>query len=431
MSSNPVALPISPSIAQPVRVQLDELGVIEVRGADAASFLQAQLTNDVVSLGESELRRAGYCTAKGRLLATLRVWRDEQSIHLLLPREILPGVLMWREADAVLLALPRELVPSMIKRLSMFVLRAKAKLTDATERYRLGALLGTGSGALLGEPPRADGAITSHHGLRAARLAAGGRMQERFFLIESADQPQQTLPAAVADASRFCWSEIDAGCATVLVATQEMFVPQMINFELVGGVDFKKGCYPGQEVVARSQYLGKLRRRMSIAQAAEPAQAGDDIFVSGEEQPIGTVALAAPAPSGGFDLLFECPADRLAAHATDTAATALPDCRCHCLTACAAMEHWFIYYKLPAGEATRLNAAIRAMQEDLAARTGAHARLMRRPQAENEQITLMEIYEDVADSAAFASLLDQALAAQPMLAPLRATPRRRETFVDC
>jgi Domain of unknown function (DUF4936) len=95
------------------------------------------------------------------------------------------------------------------------------------------------------------------------------------------------------------------------------------------------------------------------------------------------------------------------------------------------MEHWFIYYKLPAGEATRLNAAIRAMQEDLAARTGAHARLMRRPQAENEQITLMEIYEDVADSAAFASLLDQALAAQPMLAPLRATPRRRETFVDC
>jgi folate-binding Fe-S cluster repair protein YgfZ len=88
----------------------------------------------------------------------------------------------------------------------------------------------------------------------------------------------------------------------------------MINFEVLGGVNFKKGCYPGQEIVARSQYLGKLKRRMQVAHAdlGDPPAAGSDVFQSAQGQPIGTVVMAARAPGGGVDLLFEAPVDRAA-----------------------------------------------------------------------------------------------------------------------
>jgi folate-binding protein YgfZ len=110
------------------------------------------------------------------------------------------------------------------------------------------------------------------------------------------------------------WSEIMAALPTVFAATQEKFVPQMINFEVLGGVNFRKGCYPGQEVVARSQYLGKLKRRMQrahVAASAAAVAAAADVFHADAEQPVGTVVLAAPAPRGGTDLLFEAPIDRL------------------------------------------------------------------------------------------------------------------------
>jgi hypothetical protein len=118
------------------------------------------------------------------------------------------------------------------------------------------------------------------------------------------------------------WTQIDAAIPDVFAATQEKFVPQMINLEVLGGVNFKKGCYPGQEVVARSQYLGKLRRRMSIAHVDGTASAGADVFVDGEAQPVGTIVMSASAPGGGVDLLFECPVERLGA--TSLRATA-PD----------------------------------------------------------------------------------------------------------
>jgi folate-binding protein YgfZ len=104
----------------------------------------------------------------------------------------------------------------------------------------------------------------------------------------------------------FWWSEIDAAIPTVFAATQEKFVPQMINFELVGGVSFSKGCYPGQEVVARSQYRGKLKRRMQRGHSAAATSAGADVFAAGEAEAIGNVVMAASDPEGGCDLLFEC-----------------------------------------------------------------------------------------------------------------------------
>jgi hypothetical protein len=281
---------------------LPELGLIEVGGADAAAFLQSQLTNDVTGLDPAEWRQAGYCSAKGRLQATFHLWRSGEAIELLLPAELLAPI---------------------VKRLSMFVLRARAKVQDASARYSVCALLGPGAlarvEALLGAAP-AGGRLVERDGARALRLSDAPRLSERFLLLLPAgDQRRDALgDLPVAAASLFWWSQIDAAQPTVFAATQERFVPQMINFELVGGVSFKKGCYPGQEVVARSQYLGKLRRRMSLAHCGQAVAAGADVFAADAPQAIGTVVMAAPAPGGGFDVLFECPVERSAAalHAT-------------------------------------------------------------------------------------------------------------------
>lgn len=274
-----------------------ELGVISVTGDDAARFLHGQLTNDVEHLGADRLQLNGFCTAKGRLLATFRLWRDGQAIHLLLPRELLPGVL---------------------KRLSMFVLRAKVRLADASNEWRAAAVLGAGAGARLralgGTPPAAPGECLALGAARLARLHGSVRLPERFLLLAPAAEAAlidtlSDLPAVGSGA--FWWSEIDAAVPTVFAATQEKFVPQMINFEVVGGVSFSKGCYPGQEVVARSQYRGKLKRRMQRAHCEAAAPAGADVFAEGDAEAVGTVVMSATAPGGGFDLLFECPLEKV------------------------------------------------------------------------------------------------------------------------
>jgi folate-binding protein YgfZ len=147
------------------------------------------------------------------------------------------------------------------------------------------------------------------------RLADAPQVPQRYLLLQRLP-PAASIEAALAvltpeSEAYFWWTQIDAGLPTVLAQTQEKFVPQMINFEVLGGVNFKKGCYPGQEVVARSQYLGKLRRRMQIAHVSAAAvAAGADVFAADADEPIGTVVQAEPAPTGGTDLLFEGPAAR-------------------------------------------------------------------------------------------------------------------------
>jgi folate-binding protein YgfZ len=275
-------------------VPLPELGVIAVGGADAVAFLQAQLTNDVAQLGAAQMQLNGYCTAKGRLLATFH---------------------QWRHGDDVMLRLPREILPAVMKRLSMFVLRAKVRITDASDAWSTTGLLGAADLARRAgvELPAAPWTGIAVGDARVDRVpdAAG---TDRFLLTAPARSP---LPAWCADLTRLppsAWwrSEVEAAVPTVFAATQEKFVPQMINFEVLGGVSFKKGCYPGQEVVARSQYLGKLKRRMQRARVdlGEVAIAGD-VYHSGEQQPVGTIVLAAASPHGGTDLLFEAPIDRV------------------------------------------------------------------------------------------------------------------------
>ena len=280
----------------PVLARLDELGVIAAHGPEAVSFLQTQLTNDLQHLVVGQMQLNGYCTPKGRLLAVVDCWRNAESVFLQLPREILPAVL---------------------KRLSMYVLRAKVKLADASADWACRAVLGPGAATTLARAGLSPPEVGQTHltgTTLVARLRDSPRVPERFVVLTPRADAQamhdRLRALRVVDAAAWWWTQIDAGIANVFAATQEKFVPQMINLEVLGGVSFKKGCYPGQEIVARSQYLGKLRRRMSIAHVNGETRAGADIYAQRDGQAVGTVVMAATAPDAGMDVLFEAPVDR-------------------------------------------------------------------------------------------------------------------------
>ena len=284
-----------------------DLGLIAVAGEDAARFLHSQLTNDVEHLGTDEARLAGFCTPKGRLQATFLMWRDSEAT-------------VW-------LQLPRAIQAPLQKRLSMFVMRSKARLRDATIEDAVAAVIGVG-GAKGEAALRAQGlalpqaAMTSTRGERGTVIRLSDAFgAPRCLWITSAGHAEAALPALSSELAlggNAAWhlAAIHAGVPQVTAATQEQFVPQMINLELLGGVNFKKGCYPGQEIVARSQYLGKLKRRTSLATSENAAaRAGDEVFSSADpDQPCGMVVNAAPNGLGGADLLVEL---KLAALAED------------------------------------------------------------------------------------------------------------------
>jgi hypothetical protein len=274
-----------------------DLGLIGISGEDAPGFLHNQLTNDVEHLGQQEARLAGYCTPKGRLQATLLYWRDAESIYLQLPRAI---------------------QAPLQKRLSMFVLRAKAKLRDATGEPAREAVLGIGGArgeAALRQyvntlPATPYGKVDGDFGTVIRLADAFGA--PRYLWLTSFETASAALPAlssSLALGGNEAWhlAAIHAGVPQVTLKTQEQFVPQMVNFELLGGVNFKKGCYPGQEIVARSQYLGKLKRRTALARVDNAAAlAGEEVFSTADpEQPCGMVVNAAPNGKGGADLLVE------------------------------------------------------------------------------------------------------------------------------
>ena len=250
---------------------LSHLGIIRAAGADAASFLHNQLTNDVLLMKEDQCRLAAFCNAKGRMQASFVVYK--------------------RSAEEVLLICRKDLIAQTVKRLSMFVLRAKAKLSDASDEFQLLGLAG-------------DAALASLHGASTEpwhRHAAGDA--DVLTLYPALGQPRalwiapnEIAAPAGAPLSAELWQvgEVMSGIAWVELATFEAFVPQMLNYESVDGVNFKKGCYPGQEVVARSQFRGTLKRRAFIAQSEVPMVAGQEVFSSLDAtQPCGLVAQAA------------------------------------------------------------------------------------------------------------------------------------------
>ncbi|GGC15619.1 folate-binding protein [Pseudoduganella buxea] len=281
---------------------ITDLGLIAFTGPQSATFLHSQLTNDVEHLGPQDVRLAGYCSPKGRLLASFLMWRDDESVYLQLARDIQPAVQ---------------------KRLQMFVLRAQTKARDASdERVVLGVGGGFGEAVLrtwfdaLPEAPYTK----LDHPLGTILRVADAFGAPRYLWLAS-PETVATVAAELADrltvTGNQAWrlSDIHAGVPVITAATQEQFVPQMVNLELLGGVSFKKGCYPGQEIVARSQYLGKLKRRTALVSIADPAvTAGTEVFTPADpDQPCGMVVNAAPNGAGGVDALVEMKLDALEA----------------------------------------------------------------------------------------------------------------------
>ena len=259
---------------------LPHLGIIRVEGEDAAKFLQGQLTQDFALLGLGEARLAAFLSAKGRMQASFIGFK--------------------RSATEILLVCSADLLEATRKRLSMFVLRAKAKLTDATAEFALYGVAGDAIKLIAGGVGNPWAKVDIDAQNLVFLYPAEG--QPRALWIAPAGTPVPTASALSLDLWR--WGEVQSGVATLSAPVVDAFVPQMLNYESVGGVNFKKGCYPGQEVVARSQFRGTLKRRTYITHASAMLAVGDEVFQATDpEQPCGTVVQVAPAPGGGCGAL--------------------------------------------------------------------------------------------------------------------------------
>ena len=239
--------------------RLNRYGLISVAGADAREFLHAQITIDVRNLPPGRAALGGWCSAKGRLLATFLVIPSPQGY---------------------MLQLARDLAPAVAKRLSMFVLRSKVKIADESDAW---AQFGVWND---------DREVTQVSWQESrVEVPAGDR---RYLRIEPAGAASL---APNADEEAWALQEIRAGRPLITAATQDQFVPQMVNLETLGGVDFQKGCYPGQEIVARAQYRGQVKRRMVRLPAPHGAR-----LQPGQEYNGGTVV-----DSAGGELLAVMP----------------------------------------------------------------------------------------------------------------------------
>ena len=265
-------------------------GLILAEGPDTGTFLQGQLTNDALLLPVGQARFAGYCSAKGRLMASFIVLKISKEKFLMICH--------------------KDLLQATVKRLSMFVMRAKVKLSDATEQYELRGFLGDTAEkacpALISEPPWRASTDGENSFIKLHSARTDNTSVARLLWVGMKDHPNThsflRQPYSPVLESDWQLAEVLSGISMVQTATSEAFVPQMLNYESVEGVSFKKGCYPGQEVVARSQFRGTLKRRAYIVSSQEPLQVGQEVFTADEpEQACGTVASAASSASTAND----------------------------------------------------------------------------------------------------------------------------------
>ncbi len=270
-----------------IAADLSQLGLTAFSGEETVAFLQGQLTNDVRQLHPDTTQWNGYCSPKGRLLGNF---------------------LMWRQGDDYVLQMSGDIRESVQKKLAMFIMRSKTKARDASDE----------SVRLVIAGPHAADAVTTEFGalpdapMTSIRTESGTviRVSEDKFVLSispsSAERVWQGLTQSATPVGAPVWDglRLNAGIPMITAATQDQFVPQMVNLEVIGGVSFQKGCYTGQEIVARSQYLGKLKRRMFLAHTDARPTPGDSLYSADMDgQATGMVVNVAPAAEGGFDLL--------------------------------------------------------------------------------------------------------------------------------
>ena len=267
---------------------LGHLGLLRFSGEDAESFLQGQLSCDVAAVGLRSSAYGAYCSPKGRMLANFLLWREEAGFHM---------------------ALSRDLAPSIHARISKFVLRARVEVSDASDTIVFAGAAGPkadqGMRELFPDLPKEPN--------QASRRSDTGtviKVKDGRYLLALTPSSAAALRHRLANvlvpvgAHAWRWLDIRNGVPLVTAATQDQLVPQMANFELLGGVSFSKGCYTGQEVVARMQHLGKRRRRMFLANVPAQAAAGDPLYSEDlGDQASGIVVNAEASPDGGHDLL--------------------------------------------------------------------------------------------------------------------------------
>ncbi|PCI60530.1 MAG: folate-binding protein YgfZ [Methylophilaceae bacterium] len=273
--------------------ELSQLGLLALSGDDAITFLQGQVTNDVNQLDGKLVHYSAYCSPKGRMLALF---------------------LAFKHQDKTYLQFSQPLLESVMKRLKMYVMRAKVDIADVSDELRRFGIGGPDAKDIvtkaLGVAPEQDYAmVETANGLIIQMPSIEGH--QRYEVIVNAEQAENLLntlkeSSTLVDTTCWDWLDIQTGCPDVLAKTQEQFVPQMLNLDVLNGVNFKKGCYTGQEIVARTHYLGKVKRRTylaSIETTEQPTEGDKVIDAAGSE--VGQMVKTARNLTGGFDALIE------------------------------------------------------------------------------------------------------------------------------
>jgi folate-binding protein YgfZ len=268
------------------------MAILEIDGEDAITFLQGQLTNDIKQLNGTNSQYSGYCNPKGRLLALFLAFAHQDHLHLQLP-------LCLTEAIS--------------KRLRMYVMRSKVTIKDKSDQIISLGIAGPNAEsklkALFKVAPKASYELITLEDATLLRLPGDSPRYQVFTHKVNLERIWKVLSSDTQKVGKGIWDylEIQAGIPEITTATQEAFVPQMVNLDSLDGINFKKGCYTGQEIVARTHYLGKVKRRTQIAHIdlEDQPMAGDIVTLKNTEEVIGQIVRSAVAPNGGFDVLVE------------------------------------------------------------------------------------------------------------------------------
>ncbi len=276
-----------------VLCDLTHLGLLEINGADAVTFLQGLVTNDVKLLAGNNAHYTAYCTPKGRMLALFLAFAHHDHLHLQFSRELLEPIM---------------------KRLKMYVMRSKVDIKDASEDIIKFGLNGPEAAKLLvplfTKVPSQDYELVSLENGAILKLPTTGNNSRFEILTDAVNAPAiwNALKVDCQPVGKPCWDwlEIQAGIPDITPATQEQFVPQMLNLDLLNAISFKKGCYTGQEIVARTHYLGSVKRRTYLAsiESTHAPLAGDKVMDDAKNE-VGLIVRVAVNPSGSFDALIE------------------------------------------------------------------------------------------------------------------------------
>jgi folate-binding protein YgfZ len=272
---------------------LSQLGLLEISGVDAVNFLQGQVTNDVKLLDGNNAHYSAYCNPKGRALALFLAFAHHEHIHL---------------------QFSRDLVEPIMKRLKMYVMRSKVDIKDVTDNIAKFGLYGPEAESILAtlfaKTPELDYELITLENVSILKLPSIGKSQRFEIFVSKANSIDilSKLKNSCNLVGMPCWDwlDIQVGIPDVSLKTQEHFVPQMLNLDILNGINFKKGCYTGQEIVARTHYLGSVKRRTylaSINNTSEPS-AGDLVFDNAKAE-VGQIVRIAPNLENGFDVLVE------------------------------------------------------------------------------------------------------------------------------